>query len=270
MIPMRGCGSAPRWHWERRATRAVTALASIARRDSTDRWTRTAVLSSCSQMADWLFVQLSSGPVAIGSDDKASSMRELLDSLAAIVRARNRPDEVGRFLDALAARYGKKIDGSLLDEMQTMVLALARGARRSGGRVDVDVDSPRPGAVMVARLIQRATMRAKDEQTPETEVRDAIDVLSTIDPDRARPVLLERLAAQQPLNVQVAVVQAMAEDRSANVPDILLPRLRGFEPAVRAAAIRTLLSRVDWTKALLLSIKQGAAAGINAALDRAG
>ncbi len=130
---------------------------------------------------------------------------------------------------------------------------------------DVDADSPRPGAVMVARLIQRATMRAKDEQTPETEVRDAIDVLSTIDPDRARPVLLERLAAQQPLNVQVAVVQAMAEDRSANVPDILLPRLRGFEPAVRAAAIRTLLSRVDWTKALLLSIQPGAAAGINAA-----
>ena len=115
--------------------RAVTALASIARRDSTDRWTRTAVLSSCSQMADRLFVELSSGPVAIGSDDKASSMRELLDSLAAIVGARNRPDEVGRFLDALAARDGKKIDGSLLDEMQTMVLALARGARRSGGRI---------------------------------------------------------------------------------------------------------------------------------------
>ena len=61
------------------------------------------------------------------------------------------------------------------------------------------------------------------------------------------------------------MVQAMAEDRSANVPDILLPRLRGFEPAVRAAAIRTLLSRVDWTKALLRSIQQGAAAGINAA-----
>ena len=47
---------------------------------------------------------------------------------------------------------------------------------------------------------------------------------------------------------------------------ILLPRLRTFEPTVRAAAIRTLLSRTDWTRALLRAIQPGAAGGISPSL----
>jgi putative heme-binding domain-containing protein len=190
-------------------------------------------------------------------------MQELLESLVAIVGGRNRPDEVGRLLDALAASNGGIIDGSRLDKAQRMVLALAQGARRSGGQIRIDRDPRRTGAALVARIVQRAVTRAKDERTPERVVRDAIDVLSTIDPDGSRAVVLERLAPRQPLAVQVAVVQAMAEGRSASVADILLPRLRAFEPAVRTAAIRTLLSRVDWTKSLLRATQQGAPIGIS-------
>jgi len=62
-------------------------------------------------------------------------------------------------------------------------------------------------------------------------------------------------------------VQALSEGVSANLPEVLLPRLRGFEPAVRAAAVRTLLSRASWTKALLQAAgRNDPAAGISPAL----
>ncbi len=55
----------------------------------------------------------------------------------------------------------------------------------------------------------------------------------------------------------------MAEGRSAGLADLLLPRMRAFEPSVRAAAVRTLLSRDEWTKALLQAIQRGAESGIS-------
>jgi putative heme-binding domain-containing protein len=45
-----------------------------------------------------------------------------------------------------------------------------------------------------------------------------------------------------------------------------LPRLRAFEPSVRSAAIRTLLGRADWTKALLRVMTGGASGGIGPSL----
>jgi len=76
-------------------------------------------------------------------------------------------------------------------------------------------------------------------------------VLGGIDPDESRAVLMELLAPREPLSIQVAAVRALAEGRSASLPDLLLPRMREFEPSVRSAAVRTLLSRSEWAKALL-------------------
>jgi putative heme-binding domain-containing protein len=62
----------------------------------------------------------------------------------------------------------------------------------------------------------------------------------------------------------------MAEGRAAGVPEMLLPRLRTFGPAVRASAIHTLLSRADWTKALLRHMTGGSSAAISpTAIDAA-
>src|SRR5205814_4820728 len=95
----------------------------------------------------------------------------------------------------------------------------------------------------------------------------AIELLSGIDPNASRALLRDVLEPRQPVTVQVAAVRALAEGRAANLPDLLLPRLRGFEPAVRAAAVRTLLSRTEWTKALLrAAAKSGTQSGISPAL----
>ena len=68
--------------------------------------------------------------------------------------------------------------------------------------------------------------------------------------------LVKLLEPRQPLTVQLASVRALAEGQAAAVAQILLSRLRGFEPSVRAAAIRTLLTRTDWTKVLLEAISR--------------
>ncbi len=83
-------------------------------------------------------------------------------------------------------------------------------------------------------------------------------------------MLLERLAPQQSPAVQIAAVKAMREDRTATVPDALLPRLREMGPTVRAAAIRTLLARSDWTTALLKAMASGAAGRNRRQRDRCG
>jgi putative membrane-bound dehydrogenase-like protein len=230
--------------------RAGTGLALIVRRDAANRWIRTAVLSSSAATADRLFAVLKTDR----SSTEPAVIQEFAKQLVEIVGARNRPDEVGRVLDALAAE-----DATWLgpDGRDLMIRTLARGVRRAGGKLPIDPNATRPGAALVARLVQHARTQARDPHTPEPELLGAIAMLSSIDPEDSRDDLLALLAPRQPLSVQVAAVRAMAEGRSAKLADILLPRIRAFEPSVRAAAVRTLLSRDDWTRALLQAIQGG-------------
>jgi putative heme-binding domain-containing protein len=245
--------------------RAETVLARIVVRDAANRWIRTAVLGSCASTADRLFGDLLAdlGPFDPGANP--ADKLELLMQLVEVVGARNRPDEVARVLDKLAAiKDAGAIAASGLDFRDRLVLVLARGLRRSGAQLPVDPNAVRPGAALVARLLDRARTRTLDARTPEPARLGAIEVLSAIDPDESRAVLLDLLEPQQPQAVQLAVVRALSEGVSANLPEVLLRRLRGFEPAVRAAAVRTLLSRASWTKALLQAAgRNDPAAGIS-------
>ena len=112
-------------------------------------------------------------------------------------------------------------------------------------------------------------MRTLDPVTPEPTLLEAIEVLGTIDPEGSRGVLVDQLARGSRA-VQVAAVRAMGEDRNADVPGILLPRLRAFEPSVRSVAIRTLLGRADWTRALLRAMTGDAPGRDRSEPDRAG
>ena len=102
----------------------------------------------------------------------------------------------------------------------------------------------------------------------------AIARLGTLDPVESPIVLVKLLEPREPLAVQVAAVRTFAESDSAEAARILLPRLRGFEPSVRTAAIQTLLTRADWTKALLEAISRndpasGLSPGLIEPADRA-
>jgi putative heme-binding domain-containing protein len=96
---------------------------------------------------------------------------------------------------------------------------------------------------------------------------EAINTLSMLTPAESRVQLVELLEPRQPLTVQIAVVRTLAEVHSVDVAAILLPRLRTFEPSVRTAAVRTLLTRASSTKALLRAIsRENPSTGIAPAL----
>ncbi len=250
--------------------RAETALARIVVRDAANRWIRTAVLSSCASTADRLFVDLWTDPSSPAPSANPADRAELLGQLVEIVGARNRPDEVGRVLDTLAAAKDVgPVDASGLDFRDRLVLALARGLRRSGHQLrGRSATRSEPGAALVARLLERARTRILDARTPEAGATGSDRGIERDRPGRVARTSCWICSSRDSRGPsRLAVVQALSEGVSANLPEVLLPRLRGFEPAVRAAAVRTLLSRASWTKALLQAVaRNDPAAGISAAL----
>ena len=129
--------------------RATAALARIARADVANRWIRAAVLSSCATTADRLLVDRwqDTSRAATASDPPRA---ELLRQLAEIVGARNRPDEVGRVLDELAADgETRACCRARARPADSVVLALARRRRRAVRWRSVRIPSGggRPGRI---------------------------------------------------------------------------------------------------------------------------
>jgi len=228
--------------------RSADALAAIARRGATDRWTRLAVLASSAETADRLLVVLA-------ADQSFAARKEgvlFLEMLAGVVGARARPPEVGRVLDALAT------DGSDPALAPRLVLALGQGLKRSGGRFDAAGPPDSPGARLLARLLRRADARARDESASEAARLDAIALLSCVPLDRSRDTLTHLLAPRSTGVVQAAALRALAAANEPEVSPLVLERYRELAPAARAEALTTLLARAPWTLALLDAIRSGA------------
>src|SRR5262249_33849198 len=135
---------------------------------------------------------------------------DLLRQLAEVVGARNRPDEVGRVLEELAASDGLGRPAPFASRRDDLVLVLARASRRSGRRLAIDPDPARPGAALVVRTVRQASARALAPSTPEPARLGAIAVLSALEPDKSHAVFLPLIDPGQSQAVQVAAVQAMA------------------------------------------------------------
>ena len=176
---------------------------------------------------------------------------ELLEGLAEIVGVSNRTAEISGLLDHLGLALR---DSAQLGLRDRLILALARGLRRVGGQLPVNQLKERPAAIIVSDLIQDSRTKAIDNLAQESARVEAVRRLSVLTPAESTKLLAELVEATQPVAVQIAAVRALIEDQGADVAAILLPRLQGFEPSVRAAAIQTLLARGNWAKALLQAI----------------
>ncbi len=181
--------------------RIAGALLKIARKDAANRWARIAVLSACATTAHSLMIELWSD----GGMSVPPALAELLEQLAEIVGARNRPDEINLVLDRLASQQA---DSSRLALRDRLVLCVMRGLRRSGGPLATRSGTPaRPGAVLVSRLSEQAKITSLDQRLPETTRVGAIQTLSTLAPDESRALIFEWLEPRQPLAVQIAAVR---------------------------------------------------------------
>ena len=115
--------------------RAVAALARIARRDAANRWIRTAVLSSCSDIGRSAIRGAHGGPIAAG---RTSSLRPCSHCSSRSSRSSVRGIGPTRSTDSSTCwrpRTGHSPTAARLDAAQPLVLALAEGLRRSGGQL---------------------------------------------------------------------------------------------------------------------------------------
>ncbi len=229
--------------------RALDALATIARRDASDTWTRLAVLASAGDSADLLFARLANSPAFRANETGVS----FLEQLAGVVGARNRTGEIARVLGILAA-LGQ--DPTLV---RRLVLGLGRGMSRSGGHFALSGQSLTPANRLIVHSLDRAALEAANEQAGEAARLQAIAILGCAPLERSREVLATLLDPRHPKPLQLAALHALAGYSEPEVAALVLERDRALVPAVRAEVIDTLLSREPWTLALFRAAKDGRA-----------
>ena len=225
------------------------ALAAIARRDAGDVWIRTAVLSSATADPAGLFERLQADRAFAGGTDGAA----LLRSLALVVGARGRDEEIGVVLGALA-RGGRD------DSAVEAALGLGGGLSRDRRRLSDLKGLPKPSADWLAALFdQAAAVAPDDEAEPEARARAAA-VLGQAGYDRAAATLPALLEPNQPPAARSAAAKALGGFDRPEVAGLLLAPWKSYTPSLRNEVVGLLLGRRGWIGPLLDAVEAGTVA----------
>jgi len=225
---------------------AVDALAVITRKDASDRWIRTAVLSSIGGRTLPFIERLGQGEGKASDFFQTAEGRNWLGELAMLVGAENQPDDVRAFLDRFA---GESSNPSLA---RIAVLGLGRGLQRSGGSLRAVLNGP--AAKRIAPMFTKAAEVAVGDGNPNARV-DAIGLLALGSTDDALKVLPDLLDARQPASVQLAVIQTLAAHADKRVGPSIVSHWKSMSPSVRREAAEALFTRPDRVVALLDGIE---------------
>lgn len=224
--------------------RAIPALAAIAVRDSADRWTRAAVLSSAGGRPLALFNAL----VEVPGFQENSHGRAWFEDLAELIGVENRPEQVQSVLNRVA---GEDVDPGLT---RAVVLGLGRGLQRSGGAIRDSLEGP--NASRLASIFTRAAEVASGDG-PEAERVEAIQLLGQGPIDEALKILPDWLDARQSAAIQLATLQTLADFPDDRVGTLVTDHWKALSPSVRREAIEVLFARPDRLTALLDAVHKG-------------
>lgn len=227
----------------------VQALATIARRDAGDPWIRTAVLSSAAADPAGLFERLHLAPTFAASAEGSS----LLRSLALVVGARGKDDEVGRVLAALS-KAGEQ------DAATEIALGLCDGLSRSHRRLSELKALPEPSAAWLSTLFDSSATLAPNETAEAAKRARAAAILGHADFDRASKALAPLLGPNQPPTVQSAAARSLGGFDRPEVAGLLLGSWKGYTPSLRNEVVGLLLGRRSWIKPTLDAVQAGTVA----------
>ncbi|MGE3314169.1 MAG: PVC-type heme-binding CxxCH protein [Planctomycetaceae bacterium] len=219
-------------------------LAEIARRDVGDRWIRTAVLSSAADKASALFDSLlGSKQFAEGADGRA-----MLGQLAFIAGARN---PKGEFPILLRSSHLRALGPG--DSLGMLVLtSLGDGLKQNGQYLPtISPESVDLSEKWLSSVMKKARDTASAQDAAESNRVAAVRLLGCADPEYSYDTLASLIGTQQPVSIQLAAVTALSGYPDLTVAAALIVRWKELTPEVRSAALRTLLSRENWTTTLL-------------------
>ncbi|NLF68050.1 MAG: c-type cytochrome [Candidatus Anammoximicrobium sp.] len=257
-----------------RSPAAAAALAKLAAASEGDAWLQASILSSAAETAADLMVEV------VRRAERGGSVPSLLRSLVSIVGARHRNDEIGRALAAIGA-----VQGTVAAELQSACLAgLAEGLNRGKPEVLTNADGQRSLrallansdgdvrqlAFQVAKLVrlqeapemkaalEAAAKTALDDDRPLAERVAAVALWKGAPFDELAAVAAKLLEPRQPLDVQLAAVEALATAEDVRAADLLLRDWLSKTPKVQTAALDAIFQRQNRLAKLLDAVQQGA------------
>ncbi len=221
--------------------RAGEALARLARRDGNDPWMRAAVLCSARPHVPMLLAGLMA---SVGEGETPPILGPVLELAGSVPGG---IDEAVVELIGRPAGQGGRYAPWQFDALAGLIAARDRTAKRQW----IDPDR------RVVRILESARRLVQDDAADEAERLAAVALLrhSAAQYAEDRDRLAGLLRPRVPLSLQQAAVTSLGRLREAGIANILLDGWKGRTPQVRAAILDTLLSRPEWSGALLSALE---------------
>lgn len=227
--------------------RAGRRLGRMAVRHADDRYLTAAITSSATRHVEEIVAEVVADPKAL------TSRASLVSSLLNLAVALNNAKAVGCVLEAVTtkpkagyANWQYESMATLLDGLDRQDRTLGKFAKKGGPEFQRTLGK-------TSQLFDAARGLATDEEATLDRRLAALRLLGR-GPDGQEEglgLLVELLAPQSPIEVQLAVVDALGGLRHERVPELLLQGWSEQGPRLNGAIAEVLLSRKEWTSALL-------------------
>ncbi|MDB5351812.1 MAG: putative rane-bound dehydrogenase [Planctomycetota bacterium] len=223
----------------------LTEQAKILRRDAADPWTRFAVYSSATGARSSQLLVQSCLRDPFG---RTPGGRIVAEELGEIVGAGNDSSSIERSLSIVAdASVGPHVP-------RAMVIGLGRGLQRVGRSLRTIVEKS-GNREAIGKIFDQAARDAASDQDAPARV-DAIRILGVGAPTEAcLRVLPPLLDARQPVEVQLAALQAMASLSDPAVGRLVAEHWKGLSPSARREAAEVLFARPERLSAMMDAIE---------------
>jgi putative membrane-bound dehydrogenase-like protein len=231
---------------------AAQALSKLAKESASDRWIRTAVLSSSSKQADRMLIDLLEDSTFATS----SAGTKLLEELGTVVGAQARPAAANRVLDALATHPTARKHASLATRI---LLTVGSGLKRNGRRLISNDTQTKAARAFLQRAFAAAQETAASSEATQSSRIQGIKLLSCAPFGQSRETLTGLHDVQQPEPVQIEAIRALADYSHQDIGTLLLTGWKQHSPTVRKEVVQALLARPERTRLLLEAAAQGEA-----------
>ncbi len=226
------------------------ALAKLAISDGRDSWVRLAILSSLLEGSGDVFESVASNKAFRDTPDG----RKFLLAVAKQIGVNNQQDEIAVVLKSLSnlSAAEKPLAESLVTTLAEQLSGDARAEMltAAGGQAGAMLDN----------LLRNAKATASDDSQPIAARTAAVRTLRLSPLAAVQDQFADLLELRQPVEVQAAVLDSLAEYNDPKVADLVLASWPSLSPRLRAGAAETLMSRPVWLAALLDRVEQGVVA----------
>jgi putative membrane-bound dehydrogenase-like protein len=236
-----------------RDSRAGALLADLARQDYSEPYQLAAIMSSVNRTN---LGSLMTGMVRPGAELPPGFV---LEKLLILANAFNDREGLASLLEAIARPRDGRYDpaqfavlAGLLDALDRQNSSLARLRSEPGEKMKSAIEN-------LAGLFTAARRIVTDSKSSRPAQVQAMAILGRgLDGqnDDLR-ILGDRLVPQAPYEIQAAAVASLGRLKRPEVASLLLEHWKGFAPGLRAMALDVLLSRPDWTRAMLDAVARG-------------